>query len=334
MATHPPLDSTTRLPHATAALATLAQRIHAHGPGSVLLLLDYDGTLAPLVRDPACAQPEPGIVAALARVLERFPHTVVITGRSADKARAFLGADVGGRVQLAAAHGHALEGPFLTREVGAEHLPALAAAAAALRRELEGRVPGAAIEDNRYSISVHTRCVPPERVAEVHACVAAYMAAVGAGAGLAARGGNCVVELRPAMAWDKGRAAVLLAGALGMDRPHATILAIGDDLTDEDTFSALRADAAAPDGGSRRVATSGAVADGDSELGPPPAPPSSRPCTRAFGLPIIVCDDGLSAGAADAAATAAVAVPRATAATHALRSPAEVRRFLEALLDL
>jgi trehalose 6-phosphate phosphatase len=311
------------LPHgrSAAALALLRDRVHAHGPANVLLLLDYDGTLAPIVCDPAAARPEPGVVAVLARLLARFPATVIITGRSAPKVRAFLGDGVGERVQLAAAHGHALEGPLLTAEIGVEHLPALAAAAAALQLELQG-VPGAAVEDNRFSVSVHFRCVPPERVADVHARVAAYMAAVGTRAGLVARAGNCVVELRPGMAWDKGRAAALLVGTLGMDRPDATVIAIGDDQTDEDTFRALRADAPGLPAAS---GTAGALQQPQQ----PPAPPR----VSALGFTVIVCDDGAAAGA-DGAATAAVAVPRETAASYALRNPADVCLFLEALLAL
>lgn len=312
------------LPHArsAAALALLRDRVHAHGPANVLLLLDYDGTLAPIVSDPAAACPEPGVVAVLARLLARFPATVIITGRAAPTVRAFLGPGVGDRVQLAAAHGHALEGPLLTAEIGVEHLPALAAAAAALQLELQG-VPGAGVEDNRFSVSVHFRCVPQERVADVHACVAAYMAAVGTRAGLVARAGNCVVELRPGMAWDKGRAAALLVGTLGMVRPDATVLAIGDDQTDEDTFRALRADAPA------LPAASGAAG----ALQQPQQPPAPPPCLRALGFTVIVCDDGAAAGA-DGAAMAAVTVPRETAASYALRDPADVRLFLEALLAL
>ena len=53
-------------------------------------------------------------------------------------------------------------------------------------------------------------------------------------------GGKKVFEVRPRMDWDKGKAVLWLLDALGLDRPEVTPIYIGDDLTDEDAFAALK----------------------------------------------------------------------------------------------
>lgn len=195
----------------------------------VVLLLDYDGTLTPIVADPAAAALGDDVRRALEGALAAFPCTVVITGRSAATAARFLGPTLAPRLQLAASHGFDVRGPLANATVGAQYLPDLAAARDALAAALAG-VPGASVEDNAFSVTVHYRNVAPADRPAVHAAVEAYLAGGtggnsggGAGSGgrldaaangdpapappgqrLVARPGNCVHELRPALPWNKG----------------------------------------------------------------------------------------------------------------------------------
>jgi trehalose-phosphatase len=52
--------------------------------------------------------------------------------------------------------------------------------------------------------------------------------------------GKKVVELRPAIDWNKGRAVSWIMDALQLDAHKVLPLYIGDDLTDEDAFRYLR----------------------------------------------------------------------------------------------
>ncbi len=52
--------------------------------------------------------------------------------------------------------------------------------------------------------------------------------------------GKKVFELQPNIDWNKGRAVLWLLETLGLEQPEVLPLYIGDDLTDEDAFRALR----------------------------------------------------------------------------------------------
>jgi trehalose 6-phosphate phosphatase len=52
--------------------------------------------------------------------------------------------------------------------------------------------------------------------------------------------GKMVYELQPKIDWNKGRAVLYLLAALGLDSDDVVPLYLGDDVTDEDAFRALR----------------------------------------------------------------------------------------------
>jgi trehalose 6-phosphate phosphatase len=99
-------------------------------------------------------------------------------------------------------------------------------------------VPGATLEDKRWSLTLHYRTVAD------HAGVLALGRAARAAAArhaLDVRRGKKVFELRAPVRVDKGTAVLRLARELGADAPGAAALYAGDDVTDEDAFRALRA---------------------------------------------------------------------------------------------
>lgn len=143
---------------------------------------------------------------------------------------------------FAGSHGFDISGPArwpLSHCVAEQYLPALQR----VREELQSAlvdVAGAAVEDNRFSVTVHFRNVRAEDVAEVDAAVDAALAH--AGPSIAKRRGKMVIELRPAVEWHKGKAVRWLLTALGLDGEEDVVpIYVGDDITDEDAFRALRA---------------------------------------------------------------------------------------------
>jgi trehalose 6-phosphate phosphatase len=185
---------------------------------SVLLAFDYDGTLAPIVRDPRKAAMRAVTKRLLVQVAQLYP-TVVISGRSRAELRRWLGG-----VPLRQLVGnHGIE-PWqahrpLVDEVD-RCLPVL-------DRHLSG-LAGVVIENKAYSISVHYR-----RSREKRRALAAILEAAARLKNVRVVGGKQVVNILPDGAHHKGIALEKERSRLQCD----TALYVGDDETDEDVFA-------------------------------------------------------------------------------------------------
>ena len=200
------------------------------------VFLDYDGTLTPIVRRPEDAVLSTSMREILRRLAVAWPTTIV-SGRSRTDVATRIGLE---ELAYAGSHGFDIMGaggaaPRL--EVGADLVPALAEAAAELRRRTS-RVPGVLVEEKGLSIALHYRLVAAVRVPEVEL---AFEETFAARAGLRRAHGNKVLELRPALDWDKGRAVRWLLEHTDPEPAAVASVYIGDDLTDEDAFRALGA---------------------------------------------------------------------------------------------
>ena len=199
------------------------------------LFLDYDGTLTPIVETPDRALLSPEVRRLLEELAARVP-VAVVSGRDLRDVRKLVGIDT---LVYSGSHGYEIEGPG---DLQAEHegarayLPAHDGAERELRGELGG-VRGCLIERKRFSIAVHYRLVADADVAAVQAAV---NAAADRYPSLRKTYGKKVFELQPALAWNKGEAVRFLLRALRLDREDVVPLFIGDDVTDEDAFRALR----------------------------------------------------------------------------------------------
>lgn len=207
-----------------AALA-VARNALARGPAG--LLTDLDGTLAPIVHDPAAVRVEPGAADALAALSSRLAVVGIVSGRAAHDVRRIVGLS-----DLLVIGNHGLE----WLEPGADEpmaAPELADAAAAIDRALSALPdePGMTAEHKGLSATIHFRSTPdPEAVAGRVRAALEHAAP----AGITLRPGRMSLELRPANAGDKGtalRAVVERHGLRGL-------VVMGDDVTDLDMFRA------------------------------------------------------------------------------------------------
>ncbi len=202
-------------------------------PAEGLIGLDFDGTLAPIVPDPAAARAHPGAVPALTRLSPAVGTLAVITGRPAAEAIRYGGLDtVPGLIVLGHYGGQRWQDGTLAVleqssavEAARRVLPALLGDA--------GAPAGTWIEDKAHSLAVHTR-----RTADPEAALALLrepLNRLAAELGLAAEPGRLVIELRP-RGVDKGAA---LRG-LVRETTARSVIFCGDDLGDLAAFTAVR----------------------------------------------------------------------------------------------
>ena len=210
--------------------------------GRVLLLFDYDGTLTPIA-----ARPEDALLPEEARerlaALATHPRCIagIVSGRSLADLAAL--ADVYGLIH-AGNHGMEIRGPGLdfthpqaiaAREILAQVQSALSDALA--------HVPGILVEDKGLTLSVHYRATPEPLASGVDGVVTATVEPYVESGQLRLSRGKMVVEVRPAIAWDKGKAIEKIhRHSRESGNPGDSLFPVyfGDDRTDEDGFRAVQ----------------------------------------------------------------------------------------------
>ena len=201
----------------------------------IAILLDYDGTLTPIVADYRKALLAESMRNTL-RELSQHNTVAVISGRGLADVRQLVGLDT---VFYSGSHGFELSGPNAWQYVqddAASYIPDLDRAEQQLGAALAA-IPGHAVERKRFSIAVHYRQVDTAQVVDVERAVNNVLDEVPR---LHKGLGKKVFELKPALQWDKGRAVELLLQMLDMTGNDSLAIYIGDDLTDEAAYRVLR----------------------------------------------------------------------------------------------
>lgn len=218
------------IPDARERRGELRRRLAGARPA---FFLDYDGTLAPIVSDPAAAELPGATRRTLAALAERWP-VAVISGRGLDDLRARVGLD---GVVYAGSHGFEIAGPGIeqTAEHAEEYLPELDEAEESLRERLAG-IEGHLVERKRFAVAVHYRRVAADEVGRVERIVDRVLSEHPR---LRKGHGKKVFRVQPRLDWNKGRAVTWLLARLGLDGEDVVPVYIGDDITDEDVFRVL-----------------------------------------------------------------------------------------------
>jgi trehalose 6-phosphate phosphatase len=195
-------------------------------PARAALFVDFDGSLAPIVLDPAAATALPAARAALARLAPHLGLVAVVSGRPASFLRDALALD---RVQYVGTYGleRIVDGEVVLDERARPYLDAIARAA----DDAEAALPGLRVErKGDVAVTVHWRD-QPERGEAAARWASEAAPRLGLEAPLR---GRMAVELRPPVPVDKGT--VVTGLARGM---HAAAFA-GDDVGDLPAFAALQ----------------------------------------------------------------------------------------------
>ena len=203
-----------------AALAEFA------GRRPLLVASDYDGVLAPLHDEPSAAVPEPGVAEELARLAGVAGVTVaLVSGRGVADLQTTSGFT--GPFRWVGSHGEEFDGPLAGELAGRRD------ALAELMAPLVAAVPRARLEIKPASVAVHVRQVLDRDAADalLHEAEAATLV----DSSLTLKPGKDVLEVAVTDA-DKGTALRRLIAELDA----AAAMYLGDDVTDEDGFRALR----------------------------------------------------------------------------------------------
>ena len=202
------------------------------GPLPTGLFSDFDGTLSPIVPDPASARPLPGAVEALHRLAARLEEVAVVSGRPAGFLADRFAPRQGEHLQLFGLHGLERWGPGGVEPVEAAR-PFVAVVERVRIQALEAGVPGLVVEDKVLSLTLHwRRARDPEATGAAASALAAELAA---GAGLEIRPGKASVEIVPPLGIDKGTVVRQRGRRLG------AVVFLGDDRGDLRAFDALDA---------------------------------------------------------------------------------------------
>ncbi|XP_074560608.1 putative trehalose-phosphate phosphatase F [Curcuma longa] len=223
---------------------------------TVALFLDYDGTLSPIVDNPDHAFMSSAMRAAVREAANHFP-TAIISGRSRDKVHEFVKLS---ELYYAGSHGMDIMGPFRISESVSDHpdcikttdskgkevhrfqparefLPMINEVYKSLT-DITSNIIGVKVENNKFCISVHYRNVDKKMWDEVGLRVFGLLKGFPR---LRVTHGRKVLEVRPVIDWNKGKAVEFLLESLQLSQRNDVLpIYVGDDRTDEDAFKVLR----------------------------------------------------------------------------------------------
>lgn len=237
------------------ALNSFEQIIEQAKNKKIAVFLDYDGVLSPIVDDPDCALMSDDMRVAVKNVADHFP-TAIISGRSRDKVYDLVGLT---DLYYAGSHGMDIMGP-VNNSVSNDHpscvkstdqqgkevnlfqparefLPVIDEVFRTLVENTKG-IKGAKVENHKFCAAVHYRNVDEKNWPVVAQCVHDILKEYPR---LRLTHGRKVLEIRPVIDWNKGKAVEFLLDSLGLsDSEDVLPIYIGDDKTDEDAFKVLR----------------------------------------------------------------------------------------------
>lgn len=226
------------------ALDMFEQITKASKGKQIVMFLDYDGTLSPIVNDPEQAFMSEAMRTTVRKLARYFP-TAIVSGRCRDKVYNFVRL---GELYYAGSHGMDIKGPSkgskhkkgtqaVLFQPASEFLPMIDEVYQQLL-EIIKSTPGAMVENNKFCVSVHFRCVDEKKWIELAKQVGSVLEGYPS---LRLTQGRKVLEIRPTIKWDKGKALEFLLESLGYANCSDVFpVYIGDDRTDEDAFKVLR----------------------------------------------------------------------------------------------
>jgi trehalose 6-phosphate synthase/phosphatase len=199
-----------------------------------LILLDYDGTLVPFYTKPQEAMPG-DVIKELVSRLSRNPknRVMLISGRDSGTLDTWFN---GINIELVAEHGSMYKAKEEKHWKGVPDIPMeWKDEVRACIEKYVGMVPGSFMEEKKYSIAWHYRAIENIEEDAIKLSLSKELTLLNLNDSFSILQGNKVIEVKSSHV-NKGRFIEGLMSANSFD----FVLAIGDDITDEDMFDVLR----------------------------------------------------------------------------------------------
>jgi len=199
------------------------------------LFLDYDGTLVPIQKNPVRCILSDKIKNQL-RLLSESNHCylTILSGRSLSDIKKMVGIR---KIYYGGNHGLDISGPnlrfthpkALTSKLDIQYITRK------LKKEITN-IEGAWLEDKKFTLSLHFRSVKTEDIKLVKKVFRNVVDKYLEENLYIVMQGKKVLELVPAISWDKGKAVLLVLKQL---KDKCLPVYVGDDRTDETAFKAI-----------------------------------------------------------------------------------------------
>jgi len=202
----------------------------------VFLLLDFDGTLTPIVDRPEDAE-LPREIGRILKLLSRKKgfKVAIISGRSLSDLKAKIKMR-----NIIYVGNHGLEigrgGEIFIYPEALKSIRTMKELKKILQKEL-GSIEGMILEDKRVGLAIHYRMVKSSEVPKLKRSVGKIFKPFLEKGEIKISYGKKILEARAPIFWDKGKAASMLLDSFKQKNPLSIYL--GDDRTDEDAFSVL-----------------------------------------------------------------------------------------------
>lgn len=199
-----------------------------------VLLLDYDGTLAPFHINTGAAVPYPGVRDALNDIMETNTRLVLISGRWIKDLKPLLA--LKRDPEIWGSHGWERLLPDGRYHIAQPDARALEGLAEADTWDKEIVALGGRIEQKPTCLAIHWRGLDPKNIDQICSRVIENWSLVARQSGLKIHGFDGGLELR-VPGRSKGYAVEAILRETGND---SAVAYLGDDFTDEDAFRALK----------------------------------------------------------------------------------------------
>lgn len=203
----------------------------------IFLFLDYDGTLVSIKKTPALAVLSLSMTKLLKRLSSiKYTSLIIVTGRSYSDIKKLVRLK---NVIIASNHGFQIssgKNKWIHPDVK-QFLPLLKKILQSLKEALK-KFPLTLIENKNITLTIHFRNVQNQSIPAIKKIISSTVQEYYSK--FRTTTGKKIIEIRPNVVWDKGRAVLKVLTMLRSKKNKDTIVYIGDDKTDEDAFKVLQ----------------------------------------------------------------------------------------------